>query len=136
MKEMSAVNTGILFLRCVLGTVFLAHGLQKLIGAFGGGGIEGTAKMMQQMGLVAPMFWAWVVALSETLGGALLILGVFPRISAAVIAVIMIVAILKVHGHNGLFAGQGGFEYPLLIFAVCVGIILAGGGKYSFLNKW
>jgi putative oxidoreductase len=114
----------------------MAHGLQKTFGFFGGHGIEGMAKMLGQMNFNPPVFWAWVVGLSELLGGLFLVLGVIPRISAALIGIIMVVAIVKVHGPQGFFAMQGGFEYQLLILAVAVFLIITGSGKLSLFNKY
>lgn len=129
-------DLGILILRAVLGVIFVAHGSQKLFGTFGGPGINGVEGMLKNMGFFAPLFWAWVLSLTEGLGGLLVLLGVLPRISAAFIGIAMLVALLKVHLSKGLFLGQGGFEYLLLILAACVLIILAGGGKFSLYNRF
>ncbi|MFC1658291.1 DoxX family protein [Candidatus Omnitrophota bacterium] len=136
MEKGNLANIAILFLRVALGVIFLAHGLQKLVGAFGGGGIEGVSRMMQGLHFAPANFWAWVVALVESVGGLFLILGVLPRLSAALIAVVMVVAIAKVHFANGLFAAKGGFEFALLILATCLFFIATGAGKFSLFNRW
>jgi len=135
MKSEQIFNTALLLLRLILGVIFAAHGMQKLFGAFGGPGLNGVAGMFKELGFSPALFWAWIVALSEGLGGLALILGVLPRIFAGLIAIVMLVAILKVHGSHGLFAGNGGMEYPLLILTVCIFIILVGAGKFSLYNK-
>jgi putative oxidoreductase len=127
---------GILILRVTLGTIFLAHGLQKLLGAFGGPGIKGTASMLGGIGFTPPEVWAWGLALGEAVGGLFLILGVLPKICAFVIAIIMIVAIVRIHGPKGFFMMKGGFEYQLLILSACIYIMITGSGKYSLLDKW
>ena len=135
MERSNLIDVALLVLRLAVGIVFVAHGLQKVFGMFGGPGVEGFAQMMSSLGFTPPVFWAWVASLGELVGGALLILGIFPRLSAAVIAIIMLVAVIFVHGKGGYFAASGGFEYPLFILMVNVAIILAGGGRLSLFNK-
>ncbi|MGB3112659.1 MAG: DoxX family protein [Candidatus Omnitrophota bacterium] len=128
-------DVAIFILRVTVGAILLAHGLQKLLGAFGGPGIQGTATMLSGMGFAPAEIWAWVLALGESLGGLFLILGILPKLSALAIAVVMIVAIVRVHGPKGFFMMKGGFEYPLLILSVCITIMITGAGKYSLFNK-
>jgi putative oxidoreductase len=135
MDRSNLIDVSLFVLRLALGIVFVAHGLQKVFGIVGGPGIEGVIGMMKSLGFMPPVFWAWVVAVGELGGGTMLVLGVLPRLSAAVIAVIMTMAVVQVHGKSGYFASNGGFEYPLLILMVALAIILAGGGKISLFNK-
>lgn len=130
------MDLGIFVLRVVLGVIFIAHGSQKLFGAFSGPGISGVEGMLKNMGFFAPLFWAWALSVTEALGGLLVLLGVLPRTSAAFIAIAMLVALVKVHLPKGLFMSQGGFEYLLLILAACIMIVLAGGGKFSLYDKF
>jgi uncharacterized membrane protein YphA (DoxX/SURF4 family) len=44
------VTIGLLILRLIFGMTMAAHGVQKLFGWFGGGGIAGTALFMEQLG--------------------------------------------------------------------------------------
>ena len=136
MNKNDLSSIAIFILRVVLGIIFVAHGLQKLFGAFGDSGIEGFSKMLAGLNFAPAVFWAWFVAIIEAVGGLFLILGILPRLSSTLIAIIMIVAIGKVHVGNGFFAMRGGFEYPLLILAVCALLVLTGGGRFSFFNKW
>ncbi len=129
-------NIAILVLRIAVGVIFLAHGMQKLFGAFGGSGIEGFSGMLKGLGFAAPVFWSWVAAIAEGLGGLFLLLGVIPRISAALIAIVILVAIAKVHGPKGFFMMQGGFEYQFLILMTCIALMFTGGGKLSLFNKF
>ena len=112
------------------------HGLQKLLGAFRGAGIDGTTHMMSGLGFTPPEVWAWILASAETVAGLFIILGIFPRLCATVIGIIMIVAITKVHGPKGFFMMQGGYEYQMMLLAVCVSLILTGGGRYSLFDKF
>jgi putative oxidoreductase len=43
----------------------------------------------------------------------------------------MVTAVGTVHWKNGFFAGDGGYEFNLLIFAVAVGLAATGPGRFS-----
>ena len=136
MNKSMMIDFAILCLRVGLGVIFTAHGMQKLFGAFGGSGVSGFADSLKGMGFTPALFWAWVAALAEGLGGLFLLLGITPRISAGLIAIIMLVAIVKVHGPKGFFSMQGGCEYQFLILMTSVAIIIAGAGRFSVWNKF
>ncbi|MFH1878130.1 MAG: DoxX family protein [Candidatus Omnitrophota bacterium] len=135
MDNIKPVDWGLLILRIGVGLIMAAHGAQKLFGIWGGPGIEGFAQMMKSMNFDPPVLWAWIAGIAEFGGGILLALGILPRISAASIAVTMFVAAFFVHGKAGLFASNGGFEYPLMILLVSLSIVISGGGKLSLFNK-
>lgn len=122
-------NCSTLPLRIVIGIIFIGHGGQQLFGWFGGGGLTATAEAFQKMGLNPSYLMALLASSGEFFGGLFLLLGLFTRFSAFVIAIIMLVAIFKVHLHGGLFAKNGGFEYPLTILAGALTIMLSGNGK-------
>lgn len=119
-----------LAIRLGLGVIFLAHGSQKLFGAFGGHGVSGVAVFLQQLHVQPPIFWAWVVTLVEFLGGLAVLVGFLTRWAALGLAVDMAVAILLVHAKNGFF-GPGGYEYNLAVIAMCLALIFGGPGKIS-----
>jgi putative oxidoreductase len=123
------VDWGLLVLRLALGASFLLHGSQKLFGAFGGHGLTAFSQTVGRMGLPGPAsFWGLLAAGSEFFGGLSVLLGVLTEFGALAIAAVMIVAIWKVHGKNGYFSTNNGYEYQLLILAVCAALILAGPG--------
>jgi len=134
MASEKANDMALLILRLAVGVIIGAHGLQKIYGIWGGPGIENFSNFIGSLGFEPPLVWAWAAALSEAIGGMLLVLGILPRLSALSIAATMGVAIYKVHW-NGLFASNGGFEYPLLILCACVAIIIAGAGRISVLDR-
>ena len=123
-------------LRVALGVLFFAHGAQKLLGWFGGGGYRGTMHIMNGvMGIPAPFVILVIVA--EFFGGLGLILGLLSRIAAFGIAVDMTVAVLMVHRHFGLFMnwtgrqkGEG-FEYHILAIVIALAIMIKGAGALS-----
>jgi putative oxidoreductase len=118
---------GLTVLRVVVGIVFVAHGYQKLFKF----GFHGVADMFGHLGTPLPLFFAVVVTLVEFVGGILLIAGIAVQISAALIALDMVVAILKVHLPHGFFNSSGGVEFPLTLLAAAVCLSLSGGGAWS-----
>jgi putative oxidoreductase len=110
----------------IVGVIFIAHGGQKLFGLWGGRGLEAT---IEGMGPVL----GYLVSIGEFFGGVGLVLGVLSRFSAFWLAVIMIGAIVKVHGKNGLL-GDGGFEYNLALLGLCLVTLLAGPGSWALIN--
>jgi putative oxidoreductase len=128
------LDWGILVLRLGIGIMFVAHGLQKTFGLFGGHGVKGFAAMLSGLGFVPAMFWAYVASYSELLGGLFLIMGLGTRFSAAVLLILIITAALKVHLNKGFFLTNGGFEYTFVIASACLALILLGPGKFSILR--
>jgi putative oxidoreductase len=117
------VDVSLLILRVIAGTIFMAHGAQKLFGAFDG---PGLARAVEMMGPIA-----YPVAIGEFFGGLGLIVGFLCRFSAASLIVIMIGAIATVHGKNGFFLRDQGFEYNLALIGLLAPILLAGPGYYA-----
>lgn len=126
----------LLALRIAIGVVVLGHGAQKLFGWFGGYGFDATMNFFtQQIGLPYPVAFLTIVA--ETAGMILLILGIYGRYLAATVILIMIGAIVTVHGQNGFFmnwdgalAGEG-YEFHLLALGIAFAITVNGTGAYS-----
>jgi putative oxidoreductase len=117
---------GIAILRIALGSIFVAHGLQKLL-AFGW---AGTAAGFGQAGLPFPELSAALVIATELLGGAALALGLYTRLVALPLAVVMLVATLVVHLPAGFFLPQG-MEFTLLMLAGTLALILTGPGALA-----
>lgn len=119
-----AIDAALLIVRLILGTIFIAHGSQKLFGAFGGPGMSGIVEMLGAMG--------YLVAIGEFFGGVGILLGFFSRFCATAILVIMIGALVLVHGQHGLFLKDNGFEFVLALMGLALVIILMGPGCYAF----
>jgi putative oxidoreductase len=121
----------VLILRLFLGFAFLMHGSQKLLGAFGGGGIAGVTGMLTKLGFEPAQVWAWVLSITEFVGGICVFFGFLTRFWAAGLVIDMTVAVLKVHMPNGFFAGKNGFELPMAFGVMALVIVLTGPGSLS-----
>ncbi|GJM29401.1 MAG: hypothetical protein DHS20C17_20360 [Cyclobacteriaceae bacterium] len=123
-------------LRVSLGLVILAHGLQKLLGWFGGYGISGTMNYFTTaVGL--PWILGFFIILLESFGALCLILGIGTRVIAASLVMLALGIIFSSHIQNGFFMnwygnqpGEG-VEYFLLWIGMAIGLSIAGGGKFS-----
>lgn len=124
-----------LIARLALGIVILPHGLQKLLGMFGGAGFTATIDYFVSSGL--PAFLAVLIIIGEALGSLGLILGFLSRVAALGITIIMLGAILTVHIKFGFFmnwagtqAGEG-FEFHILAIGLALVVLIKGGGLWS-----
>ncbi len=121
--------------RIFLGIVILPHGLQKLLGMFGGAGFSGTVDFFVGSGIPAAV--AILIIIAESFGAIALIIGFLSRLAALGLAIIMLGAIFMVHLQHGFFmnwfgnqAGEG-FEYHLLALGLSLVVLIKGGGKWS-----
>jgi putative oxidoreductase len=118
-------------LRVGAGSIFVAHGAQKLFGWFGGYGLEGTAGWLESIGLAPGLLMAAMAGGAEFFGGLLLITGLLVRPTALVLAITMVVAIVTVHLSNGLFMADNGYEFALALLAMSVALVFRGAGSLS-----
>ncbi|WML58520.1 DoxX family protein [Neobacillus sp. PS2-9] len=125
------INLGLLIIRLVVGVLFIGHGAQKLFGKFGGYGLKGTGGWFESIGMKPGVTMALFAGLAELIGGILFAVGFLTPLAALMIAGTMIMAIVKVHAPNGLWATSNGYEYNLTIVAVAIGVALIGPGKYA-----
>jgi putative oxidoreductase len=125
--------------RLILGVVFFAHGAQKALGWFGGGGFSATMSGFEH-NFPAPL--AFLAIMAEFLGGIGLLLGLLGRVAAFGITCNMLVAIATVHAKNGFFMNWGGhqkgegFEFHLIVLALTIGIMIGGSGAWSVDQAW
>jgi len=125
------ISIGLLIIRLVIGVLFIGHGAQKLFGWFGGYGLKGTGGWFESIGMKPGVTMALFAGLSELVGGILFALGLLTPLAAILIAGTMVMAIIKVHAANGLWATSNGYEYNLTLLAVSIGIALIGPGQYA-----
>lgn len=123
--------------RIALALAIFPHGAQHALGWFGGYGFAGThAWMTKTLGFPAPL--AALAITTELLAPFALLVGLGGRIAALGVAGIMLGAI-STHASNGFFmnwfgarpAGQEGFEYHLVVLALCAVVTITGSGRFS-----
>lgn len=123
---------GLFIIRALLGLLLFAHGTQKLFGWFDGHGLDGTGGFFEQVGHRPGRMMAAAAGLSEAGGGLLLFLGLLTPLGAAMVIGVMTVAAISVHGDNGLWATNNGYELPLTNAVVAAGLAFTGAGSFSF----
>jgi putative oxidoreductase len=125
-----AMRFGIAILRAAIGGLFIGHGLQKLTGAFGGHGWEGTAGFVEStLGLKPGKVHATAAGAAEAGGGALLVAGLATPFAASAITGVMTVAVRKVHLQHGVWSSDGGYEYNAVLAAALFAITADGPGS-------
>jgi putative oxidoreductase len=117
-------------MRFAAGAIVVPHGWIKL---FGGGAPFIAERVLAPLGLPAPYFWVNFLGVIEMLGGLALALGLFTRLIAAIFVAEMAIITFAVHfPHGYTFTSQGGgYEFPLLLLTLCVGIFMRGGDRFS-----
>ena len=119
-----------LLLRIALGVLILFHGIHKLIY-----GISGVEAMVTAQGL--PSFFAYGVYIGELIAPIFIILGLYARIAAGILAFNMLTAIYVAYGFSFAVSKYGGlaWETPLLFLIMSVLVVLLGSGKYAVNSK-
>ena len=116
---------GLVVLRLVVGGVFIDSGSRKLFQV----GVVGVASLFASMHLPLPLLSAVLLTLLEVLGGIALLLGLFTRGTAALLAVDMLVAVLIVYFEPTFF--KAGVQLPLTMLAGSIALALSGPGALS-----
>ena len=119
-------NNALLLLRLTLGSIFIAHGGQKVLGLFGGPGLDGFVTWAGTIG-VSPLL-AKLAAFAEFIGGCLMFLGIATELGALLTIPVMIGAVVLVHWPHGYFMQNGGFEYPFNLILLALAVIIGGPG--------
>ncbi len=112
-------------LRIVVGFTFSLHGWQKVFGMFGGIG-EHRVHLFSMFGLAGCL---------ETLGGALILLGLFTTPVAFILSGEMAVAYFRAHFPRGFFPIHNGGELAVLYCFIFLYLFAAGAGPIS-LDRW
>jgi putative oxidoreductase len=118
-------------LRLALAAVFIGYGSQKVLGSFGGTGLAKFTSFPAPFPFMRPA-WLWMgaAAFAELIGGALLLLGFLTRVGAFLIFCVMLTAITGVTWKVGFLVPQGS-ALPITLLAVCVALLISGGGAAS-----
>jgi putative oxidoreductase len=125
------MDIGLLVLRAVVGLLLAGHGAQKLFGWFGGHGLRGTTGFLESLGWRPGRTFALLLGAGELAGGLALALGFVTPLAAAALMAVLANAALVVHGRNGLWNTEGGFEYPLVLACVALALAFTGPGRFS-----
>ncbi|HEY0558918.1 MAG TPA: DoxX family protein [Frankiaceae bacterium] len=125
---MTDVDTAALVLRLALGPMLVTHGLNKIAGA---GGLAGTARWFEALGLRPGRWHARMAATNEIAAGSLLTLGLLTPLAVTAFVGLMVVAAFTDHRGKGFFVFKGGWEYVAVVAAVAVGLAVIGPGQAS-----
>lgn len=120
-------DIGKLILRLTLGILILFHGVSKITGGPGN-----IMSMVAKVGLPAEL--GYLVYVGEVIAPVLLIVGVWSRLAAAIIAVNMVVAIWLAHKSQLFsFASTGGWALELqgMFLMTAVALVFFGAGRFS-----
>jgi putative oxidoreductase len=125
-------NTSLLIIRIGLGIMFMVHGFPKLAG--GPAAWEGLGGSMKLVHIdFFPVFWGFMAAVAEGIGGLLLILGLFFRPATILLIITMCIAAL-VHLSNPK-EGLSEASHAIELGVVFLGLLFLGPGKYSVDKK-
>ena len=126
MNDHDRTSYAALILRIGLGTVFVAHGYLKVFLVT----LPGAAQFFEGAGL--PGWLAYLVAILEIGGGALLIAGVATQIVSVLLLPVLIGALWYHSGNGWLFVNQhGGWEYPAFLIVATSAQALLGNGAFA-----
>ncbi|MDQ0253430.1 putative membrane protein YphA (DoxX/SURF4 family) [Evansella vedderi] len=123
---MRKVDLGITIVRVIVGLIFFAHGMDKVVR-----GLGNTMDYFASLGI--PGFLAIAVAFIELVGGLALILGLGTRLVATMLIPVMLGAIYFVHWPEGLMrsAAGAGYELNLILLGACLHLALSGSNYFA-----
>src|SRR5581483_1328651 len=88
-------------------------------------------EFFESVGLKPGRESALLAGAAEAGGGALLTLGLFTPAAVSALAGVMTNAIRHVHGKNGPWITDGGFEHPAVVLAALAALADSGPGRFS-----
>ena len=117
-------------LRLALGIAFIGHGAQKVLGSFNGPGWAKFTSFPAPFPFMRPA-WLWMgaAAVSELIGGILVLLGLFTRVGAFLLTCVMLVAIFGVLWPR--FFAPEGMELAVAFLGMALALLITGGGQAS-----
>ncbi|EIJ65471.1 DoxX protein [Candidatus Nitrosopumilus salaria BD31] len=119
-KEKILNDVVIMGLRSVIGVIFIVHGISKFN--------PGFTNFLTNNGI--PIEMQIPLALAESVPGILLIIGILSRLSASLLAIVMLGAIFIIKGAQSL-TGNGGVEIDLILLTASIVIMIVGPGRIS-----
>jgi putative oxidoreductase len=125
---MEQLDVAALVVRLVFGVTLAYHGYNKV---FGGGGLAGTTRWFESVGMRWPHLQARLAASTEIGAGLLFAAGLLTPFAAAGMIGLMVVATWAVHRGNGVFVFNEGWEYTVSIAVVAWAVATVGPGDYS-----
>lgn len=126
MKSFHKGCTATLIIRLVIGAVFLYHGITKLMmPAAGMMEFVGGAATNVGLNFLSNETWFWIVAIAETVGGAMIVLGLATRFAAIVLAIVMLFAI------NTKGWTIQASELDMVLLGILISLIISGSKRYS-----
>jgi putative oxidoreductase len=117
-----------LILRTAIGPMLIAHGTNKV---FGSGGLEGTTRWFNSLGLQPAAVHARMAAATEISSGVLMTLGAGNPLPSAAVVGLMTTAALTDHKGKGFFVFKGGWEYTAVVGAAATALAGLGYGRWS-----
>ncbi|WP_018018024.1 DoxX family protein [Corynebacterium capitovis] len=117
----------LLVLRLVVGAVFVAHGYRRWFET----GMSASAAQLAEAGVPQPALSSYLAGACELVGGSLLIIGLLTTLVAAVLFLLTAAAAYFVHLGHGFFVETGGIEYPVVLAAALLVVVVFGSGRAS-----
>ena len=127
MNRPAVRDFALLLLRLVLGQPVVARGDQRWLGV----GRELTARDCAAAGVPQPTLSAYLAGTTELIAGTFLIIGLLTTIAASLLALVVLAGGYFVHLEHGFFTEDGGIEYPLVLAAALLMIVVFGSGRAS-----
>jgi putative oxidoreductase len=125
-------DIAMLVLRVGIGVIFVAHGLQKLLGWWDGPGWEGWKGFIGgYLGLRPTLFWAAISLIAELGGGLALIAGLLVPLAGAGLVAQSIVLFKRIHWPHGFWTANSGIEFPLAFLVGAFAVQVLGPGAWS-----
>lgn len=123
-------DLGLLIIRASLGLVMIMHGLPKYLG--GASRLESVGEAMSIYGITfGALFWGFLAATVEVVGGALLVLGVLFRAVAFLLFFVLLTAFLTKFPGSISLGNFGSYAHPLVMMLMFLGLLFTGPGAYS-----
>ncbi|WP_061492672.1 DoxX family protein [Mycolicibacterium phlei] len=130
------LDLGLLLLRVAVGVLFIAHGLQKAFGLWGGPGLGGWSAELSDMGFRYADILTYVATGGQIAAGVLLILGLFTPVAAAGALAYLVTGVLAeaMAAHEAAQLASfltDGHEYKVFLAVAVAALVLTGPGRYG-----